>query len=65
MEDLDQIAAQLTAAVRDIPPGHRRQDALREMGRLRSRMHALIRSATKSNKSEIKENSNSSGTGTE
>ena len=65
MEDLDQIAAQLTAAVRDMPPGHRRQDALREMGRLRSRMHALIRSAAKSNESEIKESSDSSDAGTE
>lgn len=65
MEDLDQIAAQLTAAVRDMPPGHRRQDAQREMGRLRSRMHALIRSATKSNESESKKNSGSSDAGTE
>ena len=65
MEDLDQIAAQLKAAVRDMPLGHRRQDALREMGRLRSRMHALIRSATKSKESESKKNSDSSDGGTE
>jgi hypothetical protein len=48
MEDLDKIAAQLTAAVRKMPPGHRRQDALREIGRLRSRMRALLRSTAKS-----------------
>jgi hypothetical protein len=48
MEDLEKIAAQLTAAVRKMPSGHRRQDALREIGRLRSRMHALLHSASKS-----------------
>jgi hypothetical protein len=63
MDDLDQIAAQLTAAVFDMPPGHRRQDALREIGRLRSRMHALLRSAAEFNKSESKQNSTSSGSG--
>jgi hypothetical protein len=55
MEDLDQIAAELTAAVREMPPGHRRQDAMREIGRLRSRMHALLRSATES-KEKSKQN---------
>jgi len=48
MEDLDKIAAQLTATVRNMPPGPRRQDALREIARLRSRMHGLLRSANES-----------------
>jgi hypothetical protein len=48
MEDLDKIAAQLTATVRNMRAGPRRQDALREIGRLRSRMHALLRSANES-----------------
>jgi hypothetical protein len=48
MEDLEKIAAQLTAAVRKMPSGHRRQDVLREISRLRSRMHALLHSASKS-----------------
>jgi hypothetical protein len=64
MDDLDQIAAQLTAAVLDMPPGHQRQDALREIGRLRSRMHALLRAAAEFNESKSKQNSSSSGSGT-
>jgi hypothetical protein len=48
MEDLEKIAAQLAAAVRKMPSGHRRQDTLREISRLRSRMHALLHSASKS-----------------
>jgi hypothetical protein len=59
MEDLDQVAAQLTAAVLDMPPGDRRQDALREIGRLRSRMCALLRSATKSHESTRRQSSHS------
>jgi hypothetical protein len=49
MEDLDEMAAQLMAAVRNLPPGQQRQDALKEVGRIRSRMYALLRpiSATK------------------
>jgi len=43
MEDLEKMAAQLMAAVRKLPPGQQRQDALREIGRLRSRMVALRR----------------------
>jgi hypothetical protein len=62
VEDLDQIAAQLTAAVLDMPPGHRRQDALREIGRLRSRMHALLRSAAEFNESESKQTSKGTDT---
>ena len=64
MDDLDQIAAELTAAVLDMPPGHQRQDALREIGRLRSRMHALLRAAAEFNESKSKQNSSSSGSGT-
>jgi hypothetical protein len=58
MEDLEKIAAQLTAAVRKMPSGHRRQDVLREISRLRSRMHALLHSASKSD--NPKRNSHSS-----
>lgn len=47
MEDLEKIAAELTAAVRKMPSGNRRQDVLREISRLRSRMHALLHSASK------------------
>jgi hypothetical protein len=43
MEELERMAAQLMAAVRKLPPGQQRQDALREIGRLRSRMYALLR----------------------
>jgi hypothetical protein len=43
MEDLEAMAAQLLAAVRCMPPGQKRQDALREIGILRNRMHALLR----------------------
>jgi hypothetical protein len=42
MEELEKMAAQLMAAVRKLPPGQQRQDALREIGRLRSRMYALL-----------------------
>ena len=48
----------------DMPPGHQRQDALREIGRLRSRMHALLRAAAEFNESKSKQNSSSSGSGT-
>jgi hypothetical protein len=64
MDDLDQIAAELTAAVLDMPPGHRRQDALREIGRLRSRMHALLRSAAEFKESKSKQASSSLGADT-
>ena len=43
MEELEKMAAQLMAAVRKLPPGQQRQDALREIGKLRSRMYALLR----------------------
>ena len=43
MEDLEKMAAQLMTAVRKLPPGQQRQDALREIGRLRGRMYALLR----------------------
>ena len=36
------MAAQLMAAVRKLPPGQQRQDALREIGTLRSRMYTLL-----------------------
>ena len=42
MEELEKMAAQLMAAVRKLPPGQQRQDALREVGRLRSRTYGLL-----------------------
>jgi len=42
MEELEKMAAQLMAAVRKLPPGQQRQDALREIGTLRSRMYTLL-----------------------
>jgi len=45
---IDEAAAQLMATVRKMPSGERRQGILREVRRLRSRMHALLRSATES-----------------
>ena len=55
MDDLDEIAAQLLDAVRKMPPGQKRQDALREIGSLRSRMHALLRSTSNSKRSPLRE----------
>jgi hypothetical protein len=46
--DLDKMAARLMATVRNMPPGQQRQDALKEIGRLRFRMDALLRSASSS-----------------
>jgi hypothetical protein len=43
MDDLEETAARLMAAVRNLPLGQQRQDALKEIGRLRSRMYALLR----------------------
>jgi hypothetical protein len=43
MDELEKMAAQLMAAVRKLPPGQQRQDALREIGRLRSQMYTLLR----------------------
>ena len=54
MDDLDEMAAQLLDAVRKMPPGQKRQDALREIGRLRSRMHALLRSTSNSKRSPLR-----------
>ena len=48
MDELEKMAAHLMAAVRNMPPGHQRQDALKEIGRLRFRMDALLRSTTSS-----------------
>ena len=42
MDDLEETAARLMAAVRNLPPGQQRQDALKEVGRLRSQMYALL-----------------------
>jgi hypothetical protein len=39
MEELEKMAAQLMAAVRKLPPGQQRQDALREIG---SRIYELL-----------------------
>jgi hypothetical protein len=62
MEDLEKMAAQLLAAVREMPPGQRRQDALKEIGRLRSRMHHLPRQAAKSKSSAVMEDDHASTT---
>lgn len=43
MDDLEETAARLIAAVRNLPPGQQRQAALKEVGRLRSQMYALLR----------------------
>jgi hypothetical protein len=50
MEDLDlaEMAQQLLAAVRKLPPGQKRQNALKELGLLRSRMCQLVERAAKS-----------------
>ena len=42
------MAARPMAMVRSMPPGQQRQDALKEIGRLRFRMDALLRSASSS-----------------
>jgi hypothetical protein len=62
MEDLEKMAAQHLAAVREMPPGQRRQDALKEIGRLRSRMHRLPRQAAKSKSSEVMKDDHASTT---
>ena len=41
-DDLETAAVQLMAAVRQLLPGQKRQDALKEIGRLRSRMYQLL-----------------------
>ena len=48
MDELEKLVARLMAAVRNMPPGQQRQDALKEIGRLRFRMDALLRSASSS-----------------
>ena len=48
MDELEKLAAHLMAAVRNMPPGQQRQDALKEIGRLRFRMGALLRSTSSS-----------------
>ena len=42
VDDLEKALAQLMAAVRQLPPGQQRQDALKEIGRLRGRVHELL-----------------------
>jgi hypothetical protein len=41
MRDLDQMAAKLLQAARKLPPGQARQDALKEVGKLRARIDVL------------------------
>jgi hypothetical protein len=41
-DDLEKTAAELMVAVRQLAPGQERQDALKEIGKLRSRMHQLL-----------------------
>jgi hypothetical protein len=45
MDEMEQLVAQLMAAVRSMPPGQQRQDALKEIGRLRFRMDKLLRTS--------------------
>jgi hypothetical protein len=42
--EIDELAAQLVARVRRLPPGKQRREALRDIGRLRIEMQALLRS---------------------
>jgi hypothetical protein len=46
--DVAEIAEQLLAAVRRLPPGQKRQNALREVGLLRNRMCELLEKTAKS-----------------
>ena len=48
MDELEKLAAHLMAAARNMPPGQQRQDALKEISRLRFRMDALLRSTSSS-----------------
>jgi hypothetical protein len=41
MEELEKLALQLMVAVRDMPPSQKRQDALKEIGKLRAQLNAL------------------------
>ena len=50
VEDLEKMAALLMTAVRNLPPGQQRQDAMKEVGRLRNRMYELLLSAGSSQK---------------
>jgi len=45
-KDLNKLAEQLLASVRNMPPGDQRYEALKEVGRLRSRLHAHLQSKT-------------------
>jgi hypothetical protein len=45
VEGLEKMAGQLMTAVRSLPPGQQRQDAMKEIGRLRNRMYELLRYA--------------------
>jgi hypothetical protein len=42
MDELEKLVAHLMSAVRNMPPGQRRQESLKEIGRLRSRMDTLL-----------------------
>jgi len=48
VDEVEKLAAHLMAAARNMPPGQQRQDALKEIGRLRFRMDALLRSTSSS-----------------
>jgi len=45
-KDLNKLAEQLLASVRSMPPGDQRYEALKEIGRLRSRLHAHLPAKT-------------------
>jgi len=45
-KDLNKLAEQLLASVRSMPPGDQRYEALKEIGRLRSRLHAHLQAKT-------------------
>jgi hypothetical protein len=42
VEDLEKMTALLMTAVRNLPPGQQRQDAMKEAGRLRNRVCELL-----------------------
>jgi hypothetical protein len=43
MHDLQEMAEKLLEAARKLPPGSRRHEMLKEIGRFRARINALLR----------------------
>jgi hypothetical protein len=44
MQDLEEMAAKLLEAARKLPPGPSRHETLKEIGRFRARISALLKS---------------------